>query len=160
MQFDFSTVEEETIFAVLPEGVHLCRVGEVRAGTSRDGSARWSLRLDAVEGEHAGRTAAWDSITWSERGVHRVRHVLAGLGFDVGGVVEIEPEDLIGRVARVSLVLEERDDPVRGGRVVRLRVPYLGYEAADGVDVDAWGGQGGSSGDDPFGGSERSRSAG
>ncbi len=161
MRYDFSTVEDVESYASIPEGVHLCRVVEVREGRARDGSLQWNLRLEAAEGEHAGRTAAWDSVTWSERGIHRVKHVLDALGIDVRGEVEVDTEDLIGRLARVSLMLEEREDVLRGRRVVRLRVPYLGYEAGgEPGAVDAWGSEAGSSEHEPFGGnSGRSRSA-
>lgn len=153
MHYDFSTVQDTESFASVPEGIHPCRVAGVREGHSRDGSVQWHLRLEVVEGEHAGRTAAWDTLTWSERGVPRVKHVLEALGFDVRGEIDLEPEDLVGRRARVELVLEEREDPLRSRRVVRLRVPYLGYGADEGGAVDAWGPEEGSSGHDPFEGS-------
>lgn len=150
MHYDFSTVQDTESFATIPEGIYLCRVADVREGHARDGSVQWSLRLEAAEGEHAGRTAAWDSLTWSEKGVHRVKHVLGALGFDVSGELDLEPDELLGRFARVSLMLEEREDPLRSRRVVRLRVPYLGYEADEGGAVDAWGSEDGSSGHGTF----------
>lgn len=162
MHYDFSTVQDIESFASIPEGIRLCRVAEIREGHSRDGSIQWNFRLEAADGEHAGRTAAWDSLTWSERGVHRVKHVLDAFGFDVRGEIEVDAEELIGRFARVELILEEREDPLRNRRVVRLRVPYLGYGPDNGPGngpgngsgnssaVDAWGGEEGSSRDDPF----------
>jgi hypothetical protein len=113
----------------VPEGEHDCRVADVREGTSRDGSVRWSFRLEVIGGDYAGRTAAWDSLTWSERGVYRVKKVLEALGLDVKGELEIEPKDLIDLQARVRVIPEEREDPVTGRRQVRMRVPYLGYSA-------------------------------
>ena len=102
MRYDFSLVEDEDNLATIPEGVYLCRVAEVRDGRARDGSVQWGIRLEVAEGEYAGRTAAWDRLTWSERGVRRVKRVLAALGFDVDGPLEIAPEDLVGRAARVA----------------------------------------------------------
>jgi hypothetical protein len=80
-----------------------------------------------LSGEWAGRTAAWDSLTWSERGVYRVKKVLEAFGLDVRGELEIDPQDLLNLQARVRVVPEEREDPVTGRRQVRMRVPYLGY---------------------------------
>ena len=57
MRFDFSQIEDVESFVSIPEGTYLCRVAEVRAGVTRDGSVRWSLRLEVAEGEYAGRTA-------------------------------------------------------------------------------------------------------
>lgn len=127
MRFDFSSVDDIDSYVFVPEGEHDCRVADVREGTSRDGSTRWSFRLEVLGGEWAGRTAAWDSLTWSERGVYRVKKVLEAFGLDVRGELEIEPQDLLNLQARVRVVPEEREDPVTGRRQVRMRVPYLGY---------------------------------
>jgi len=127
MRFDFSSVDDVETYVFVPEGEHDCRIADVREGTSRDGSVRWSFRLEVLGGEYAGRTAAWDSLTWSERGVYRVKKVLEALGLDVKGELEIEPNDLMNLRARVRVIPEEREDPVTGRRQVRMRVPYLGY---------------------------------
>ncbi|MFM7280225.1 MAG: hypothetical protein ACKO32_00420 [Planctomycetia bacterium] len=128
MRFDFSSIPDLDSYITVPEGKHRCRIADVREGNSRDGSTRWNYRLEVVGGEFAGRTAAWDSLTWSERGIFRVKKVLEALGVDVRGVLEIEPADLISRQALVQIVPEEREDPASGRRTVRMRVPYLGYE--------------------------------
>ena len=127
MRFDFSSVDDVESYVFVPEGEHDCRVADVREGTSRDGSVRWSFRLEVLGGEYAGRTAAWDSLTWSERGVYRVKKVLEALGLDVKGELEIDPKDLLNLQVRVRVIPEEREDPVTGRRQVRMRVPYLGY---------------------------------
>jgi hypothetical protein len=131
MHFDFSSVDDVESYISVPEGVHNCRVAEVREGRSRDGSVRWSFRLEVLDGDYAGRTAAWDSFTWSERGVYRVKKVLAALGIDVRGELEIDSADLVNLQARVKVEPEEREDPVSGRRQVRMRVPYLGYAALE-----------------------------
>ena len=130
MMFDFSAVDDVESFINVPEGLHNCRVAEVRDGRSRDGSVRWSYRLEVLDGEWAGRTAAWDSLIWSERGIYRVKKVLSALGLDVSGVVELQSSDLVVLRARVRVEPEEREDPQTGKRQVRMRVPYLGYEPA------------------------------
>jgi hypothetical protein len=159
MRFDFRTVDDVDSFVSVPAGTHMVRIAEVREGRSRDGSVRWSFRLEVTDGDFAGRTAAWDSLTWSERGVYRIKKVLEALGVDVRGELEIGPDDLVGLCARVQVIPEEREDPLSGKRVVRMRVPYLGYAAAlnpagaevggplhsngrAGPEVDAWDGDG------------------
>ena len=57
MRFDFSQVQDVESFVSIPEGSYPCRVAEVREGLARDGSVRWSLRLEVLDGEYAGRTA-------------------------------------------------------------------------------------------------------
>jgi hypothetical protein len=131
MRFDFSSVDDIESYVSVPAGTHHVRVAEVRDGRSRDGSSRWTFRLEVIDGDYAGRTAAWDSLTWSERGIFRVKKVLEALGLDVRGELEIDPKDLVNLQARVQVAPEEREDPVTGRRQVRMRVPYLGYERAE-----------------------------
>lgn len=161
MHFDFSSVDDVESFVSVPEGVHHCRVAEVREGRARDGSVRWSFRLEVLDGDYAGRTAAWDSITWSERGVFRVKKILEALGLDVRGELEIEPNDLVNLQAAVKVEPEEREDPLTGRRQVRMRVPYLGYASLARSDRDEVGddrrGNGSRGERSPRGGSNGSR---
>lgn len=149
MRFDFSSVEDVESYVSVPAGAHDVRIAEVREGRARDGSVRWSFRLEVLDGDHAGRTAAWDSLTWSERGVFRVKKVLEAFGLDVRGELEIDSNDLVNLRATVQVVPEEREDPATGRRQVRMRVPYLGYarlekngvhteEARAEAEVDGW----------------------
>jgi len=131
MKLDFSTIQDFESFVSIPEGTYLCRVADVRVDSTRDGSPRWAVRLEVAEGDYAGRTAAWDGLNFSERGLPRVKQVLAVLGFDVTGTLELEPNELIGTKARVQLVIEEREDQLTGTHKKRLRVPYAGYERAE-----------------------------
>lgn len=133
MRYDFSSVEDIESFVSIPEGRYLCRVAEVREGLSRDGSARWNMRLEVAEGDYAGRTAGWDGLTWSERGLPRVKRFLEVLGLDTRGVVDVESSDLVGRQVVAVFLEEEREDPLSGRRTLRLRVPYSGYSPAEGA---------------------------
>jgi len=127
MELDFSDVDDVETFVSVPEGTYNVRVADVREGLTRDGAQRWGMRLEVRDGDYAGRTAAWDGLTWSERGMHRAKFVLSRLGFDVDGRLSIEPRDLMNRFARVQVEAEEREDPITGGRQIRPRVPYMGY---------------------------------
>ena len=132
MKLDFSTIEDAESYISIPEGVYLCRIAEVRENLTRDGNPRWSLRLEVAEGEYAGRTAAWDSLVFSERGLPRVKQVLALLGFDVSGTIELQPGDLVDLRARAQCQIEEYEDRLTGKRQRRMRVPYSGYESVNG----------------------------
>jgi hypothetical protein len=132
MRFDFSQIQDVESFVSIPEGSYVCRVAEVRDGVTRDGSVRWSLRLEVAQGEYAGRTAGWDGLHWSDRGIVRVKRVLEILGFDVRGELELEPEQLIGTRAKVEFRSEQWNDPVSGRQVLRLSVPYAGYSPIEG----------------------------
>ena len=59
MQFDFDKQRSLTDYVTIPAGTYLCRVEEVRAGTTRAGDERWSMKLvvagqDAVSGKAKG----------------------------------------------------------------------------------------------------------
>jgi hypothetical protein len=129
MERDFSDVTDVEDFASIPEGSYVTRIAEVREGTTRGGSPRWAMRLEVTGGDHAGRTAAWDGLVWSERGLSRVKFVLSKLGFDVSGRLEVEPRDLVGLEVLTEVQMEEREDALTGRRIVRPRVPFLGYES-------------------------------
>ena len=94
MHYDFSRVDETESYITVPPGLYSCKITEVRPGFARDGSERWTFRLEVLDGEYAGRMAAWDSLTWSDRGVLRVKMVLGAFGFDVSGELDIAPGDL------------------------------------------------------------------
>jgi len=128
MQIDFSTVEDVESFVTVPEGVYACRIAEVRESVTREGHPRWAFRLEVADGDYAGRTAAWDALIWSPRGLPRAKSVLARLGFDVSGSLSLEPDELVNRSARTELRIERHEDPLSGRRTTRLRVPYMGYE--------------------------------
>jgi hypothetical protein len=129
-EIDFGRVGEVQDFKSIPAGEYTVRIEEVRVGVTRDGAERWAMRLVVTDGDYAGRTAAWDGLTWSERGLPRVKFVLARLGFDVAGRLALESGDLVGHEAHVRLVEEERTDAATGEQVVRLKVPYTGWARA------------------------------
>ncbi|KAA3609514.1 MAG: hypothetical protein DWQ01_09285 [Planctomycetota bacterium] len=129
MKLDFSQVEDIEDLRAVPEGEYVCRVAEVRVSTSPSGHLRWGLRWEVVQGEFQGRTACWDSLHWTERGLSRAKYVLKVLGFEAEGQMELEAGELENRQALVVCVPEEREDPVSGIRRLMNRVPFSGYRA-------------------------------
>jgi len=132
MKVDFSLIEDAESYVSIPEGTYLVRIAEIRESQTRELAPRWGLRLEVVDGEYAGRTAAWDGLIFSDRGLPRVKHVLASLGFDVSGPLDLLPKDLLGLCVRAQLQIEEFEDRLTGKRSRRLRVPYSGYEPVQG----------------------------
>lgn len=129
MEIDFDAVGEINDYVTVPAGTYLCRVGEVRTGTTRSGDERWSMRLVVAEGQHVGRQAAWDSLVFSTRGRARARLVFLALGLPTKGKVRVVPDDLVGREALVEVRPVEYPSP--SGEVIRRNeVPYDGYRPA------------------------------
>ena len=138
MQFDFTPTDLVSDFVSIPAGTYLCQIAEVRTGTTKNGDARWAMRLVVAEGEFTGRHAAWDGLVFSARGQARARLVFGALGLPNEGVVDIEPEDVQGQ----SILAEVR--PVEftngsGETIRRLEVPYNGYRAVPNADVEDGG---------------------
>ncbi|HLQ37171.1 MAG TPA: DUF669 domain-containing protein [Planctomycetota bacterium] len=132
MEIDFDAVDHVSDFITVPPGTYLCRVGEVRPGTTRAGDERWSLRLVVAEGQHVGKQAAWDSLVFSVRGRARARQVFHALGLPAQGRVTVEPSDLEGRQALVEVRPVEYANP--SGEVVRRNeVPYDGFKPVPGA---------------------------
>lgn len=129
MQIDLSRVENVEDLRSVPAGEYPCRIAEVRETRSAAGHLRWGLRWEVDQGEWQGRTACWDSLHFSERGLPRAKFVLQVLGFPVGGTLDLEPQALVDRRALVQVQPEEREDAVTGIRRLMNRVPFTGYAA-------------------------------
>jgi hypothetical protein len=127
MEIDFKQVEDLEDLRAVPDGEYTCRIAEIRESRSPAGHIRWGLRWEVALGDWQGRTACWDSLHWSERGLPRLKYVLRILGFDVSGELSVQATDLENRRALVSCTSEEREDPVSGIRRLLNRVPFAGY---------------------------------
>lgn len=128
MEIDFDSADRTSDFVTVPAGTYLCRVAEVRAGLTRAGDERWSMRLVVAEGEHTGKQAAWDSVVFSTRGRSRARIVFAALGLPSNGRVQVEPNDLEGKQCLVQIRPAEYASP-SGETIRRNEVPYDGYRS-------------------------------
>ena len=131
MEIDFKQVEDLEDLRAVPDGEYPCRIIEVRESRSPAGHVRWGMRWEVLRGDWQGRTACWDSLHWSERGLPRLKYVLRILGFDVTGELAVKATDLEGRSALVVCTSEEREDPVSGIRRLLNRVPFAGYRALE-----------------------------
>jgi hypothetical protein len=128
MEIDFDQKGSTSDFVTVPAGTYVCRVAEVRAGQTRAGDERWSMRLVVAAGQHVGKQAAWDSLVFSTRGRSRARTVLQALGLPSSGKVQIEPADIEGKTALVEVRPSEYEAP-SGETVRRNEVPYDGFRA-------------------------------
>jgi len=129
MRYDFSNVQDsETDLVAVPPGEYLCRVRDARSRRTRDGeNEQWAVCLEVAEGDHAGHFAAWDNLTFSAKGIPRVKLALRAFGEDVGGIVDMQAHDLVGRQVVCELVEQTYTDPTTGLVTRRLAVTYAGY---------------------------------
>jgi len=132
MRIEACDGEQVDDFVVVEDGTYRMRVGEVRPARTGDGRESWMLRMELDGGDLAGRTAVLDWLNFTERGLHRVRLVLAALGFDVSASMDVEPEELLGRVADVRIATQESRRESDGRLLRRSRVAYDGWSPATG----------------------------
>lgn len=106
MDIDFSNVPDTNgTKKPLPPGDYFCRVDKVKDGTSKQGNRKWDITFKVMEGQHKGRLV-WDTLTFSENALWRVKVALKRLGFDVSGKVSIHPHELEGREAILALIVD------------------------------------------------------
>jgi|TARA_B110000116_G_scaffold150615_1_gene130279 hypothetical protein len=129
MKINLSTIENIEDMRSVPPGDYRCKVAEVRESQSPAGHTRWGIRWEVIKGEFQGRTACWDSLHWSERGLPRVKFVLQALGVAADGELQISPDELTDVEVIVEVRPEEREDPITGVRRLQNRVPFTGYAA-------------------------------
>jgi hypothetical protein len=130
MEIDFEGADRVSDYVTVPAGTYVCRIAEIRPGTTRAGDDQAQRPSLVAEGQHVGKQAAWDSLVFSPRGRARARVVLQALGLPATGKVTIEPKDLEGRQALVDIRPAEYQAP-SGDVVRRNEVPYDGYRPAD-----------------------------
>ncbi|MEM1448663.1 MAG: hypothetical protein AAF957_13615 [Planctomycetota bacterium] len=152
MKIEPSDEEDLDDFVVVDDGDYRMRVGSVSEDRSPERGVSWMLRLELVGGDRAGRTAVTDWLNFTARGMHRVRIVLAALGFDVSETLEVEPDQLVGREAIVRLRTQETVREPDGRLQRRSKVTYDGWSpladaeaagAAEGTVSGAGAGAGG-----------------
>jgi Protein of unknown function (DUF669) len=115
-------------YITVPEGTYRCRIAEVRERETRRGDVLWALRVVVVDGDFEGRTAAWDNLVFSDRGLNRVRQVFTVLGVPTEGKIETLADDLVDLEALVTVRPAEYLS-AEGQVICRNEVPYLGWEA-------------------------------
>jgi hypothetical protein len=119
-----------TDYTSVPAGVHRVRIAEVRQRETRAGDVLFALHLVVADGEYEGRTAAWDNIVFSARGLTRVRIVFAALGIDGERLAgPVTPEHLVDGEAMVTVRPAEYLS-ADGQAIRRNEVPFDGWRPA------------------------------
>lgn len=131
VEYDFDD-KDVLEFGAVPPGTYLCRIDEARPGVTRAGHPRWGLKFVVHEGQEVGRIAAWDGLTFSPMAAARTKQILGALGLPHEGKVRLKAEDLLGRLAFVTVELGEYRHPTTGVVMRRNQVPYGGVTPARG----------------------------
>lgn len=124
-------------FVVVEEGAYRMKIGEARESGATGDTVSWMLKLQLVDGPMAGRNAVIDWLNFTDRGMHRVRSVLAAVGYDTSKPIEVEPLDLVGKEAIIRVETRETTEHVgeKERTVRRSRVTYDGWSPVTDDDV-------------------------
>lgn len=130
---DFPNIDEGGR-TVVPDGEYVVTVDEVVPKTTKNGDEMWTLWLKIANGEHEG-AIIFDNMTFSEKGNGRVKLICSRLGLDVTQAMNLEPRNLIGRHARVTVYTREyianNGEPKKANAV-----PFDGYATTESSDFD------------------------
>jgi len=129
MKLNFTGVPDSDDYSPLPDNDYLIEIASVEERQVSSGD-QWNLKLAIQEPEYPNRHV-FDSLTFSEAGMKRVKLILSRLGFDVSGELEIEPSDLVGIQAYVTLETESYFSEKHGKEMKKNKVTYAGWQSAD-----------------------------
>lgn len=131
---DFDQVEDSD-WTPVPEGEYLCRLIRVQQRMTRHEDEQWVLSWQIQRGTYAGKKLR-DSLTFSAKGLSRVKLVYRRMGKDVAGERMLQPQDLLAGYAWVYAGMETYDG--RDGKTREAnKVPYAGYRVATADDIAA-----------------------
>lgn len=123
MKIDFRGVNRSSK-ELLPDGWYEAEVRTVRPKQASTGPEYWRVEFEVVAGDHSG-ARVFDSIFFTEKALPRLKVALSSLGLPHEGVVDVAPEDLIGRHACIEVASKEGAD-----QKVRNVVTFEGFRPA------------------------------
>lgn len=89
----------------LPAGVYTATIVKAEVGTSKAGNEKIDIQWKVEGGKHDGRVI-FDTLTFTEKALFRVKATLKGLGFPADFRGEVKPEDLVGRTAKITVDIQ------------------------------------------------------
>jgi len=116
----------------LPEGQYTCEIDRVDRMQVECGVEMWRLRWVVHDAPYQGRLVD-DTLVFSPLGMPRVKLLCDSLGIDTTGVVDLEPETLLGGFCVVRVRVEER--------LLQNKVLFDGYAPApdaEPIDDERW----------------------
>ena len=102
---DFSSVKG---LDPVPAGTYNAVVIAATEGTSQNGNPKIDVRWQIEGGEYDGRQL-FDTLTFTEKAMWRVKKTLQSMGFPKDFKGEVDPEMLLGTSARLVVTIEQSD---------------------------------------------------
>tara|TARA_R110002020_G_scaffold8645_2_gene34351 strand:- start:1921 stop:2364 length:444 start_codon:yes stop_codon:yes gene_type:complete len=131
-EYNESATQQES----LPAGIYHVKVVSSEEKTSAKGNAYFNIRLEDLE---SGKTACFDTIMISGKGVRIGLAKLSKLGFKPGDDDEIVAAQLIGKIAFVSLKEDTYGGNTRLTVDISAKTSSCGYWSEDNPPAESDG---------------------
>ena len=89
----------------LPAGVYTATIIKAEQGISKAGNEKIDIQWKVEGGAHDGRII-FDTLTFTEKALFRVKATLQGLGFPADFKGNVSAEDLVGRTAKITVDIQ------------------------------------------------------
>ncbi|MFA5349117.1 MAG: DUF669 domain-containing protein [Candidatus Paceibacterota bacterium] len=139
MRFDVGHVDDsKKQFELIPSGEYLSEILEVKMMYTKDkGLPMWNLKCRIADGDYEGRYF-WDMWVFANdpkdtsQDLMRVRTKLnfKALGYDMSKPQDIEPDDLVGKKAMVTL--KQSSYKKDGEKIEKNQVAFDGWKRLEG----------------------------
>ena len=92
----------------LPVGVYNATIVKAEAGKSKAGNDKIDIQWKVEGGPQDGRLI-FDTMTFTEKALFRVKATLLGLGFPENFRGDVKPETLVGKSAKLTVDIQAGD---------------------------------------------------
>lgn len=124
------TPDAESDYSPLPDGRYLIEVSDVNTRKTSKGDEMWNLSLQVLTGAYRGRLL-FDNLVFSDAAMSRVKLILKSLGFDVSGVLDLRPSDIITKQCYVQVAGVKDYTTKTGEARQQSNIPFSGYYPLD-----------------------------
>jgi hypothetical protein len=129
---NFRAIPDSQSFDPLPDGIYEIEIENCTESMDKNGDARFKMELIVVSGKARGRKL-FDSISFHDDpehvGMRRMKLVVSRLGFLIESADSIEPTDLIGRKAYVTVSGVKEWIDKDGIKKFTNKIPFDGYRS-------------------------------
>lgn len=129
---NFQDIPDTQTYEPLPDGVYEVQVDNCTELRDKNGDIRFKLELVVISGRASGRKL-FDTISFhadpEHVGMRRMKLVVSRLGFLVENATNIEPTDLIGRKAYVTVAGVQEWTDREGRKKFTNKIPFDGYRS-------------------------------
>jgi hypothetical protein len=131
MKINFGQVEDaKDITKLKPEGDYVCKITKVKESSGAEsGNIMWTVWWQIQQGDYENQYI-FDHLFFTEGGLKRMKLVLARLGFNVEGELEVDPDMLIGKYALVTIDHKKQEKGKNAGKMGE-NVPFHGIQAVE-----------------------------